>query len=203
MLPFINIAAATGTLFSIAWLVISLLKSLLPTSRANAIKGLKRSTAMFFACAAIAVASAAKVTDPPNDKKAAVPDLATDDNINGLTVALPASPPQPTARPVDEPAAAVARTSEKKKLSSSQEFIWILTNQELLARKLRDPDSAKFGKDVVSYKSGAPVVCGTVNAKNGFGGYMGAERWVGMGTTIGAFLSSEVADFDNLWRKVC
>lgn len=55
--------------------------------------------------------------------------------------------------------------------------------------KLRDCDSAKFtvtlvhrlgtpGTGHVRDANGGYSVCGTVNAKNGFGGYAGAERFV-------------------------
>jgi len=88
-------------------------------------------------------------------------------------------------------------------LSSSQEFIWIRNNQRLIAKRLKDPGSAKFGNDFVSYKSGAPVVCGTVNAKNSFGAYSGATRYIGAGETIGTYMEGEAKDFDDLWRKVC
>ena len=90
-----------------------------------------------------------------------------------------------------------------ERMSSSKEFIWIRTNQRFIAKRLKDPDSAQFGDDYVSYKIGAPVVCGTVNAKNAFGGYTGPERYIGAGNTLGVFLASEVSDFDSLWRKLC
>lgn len=89
-----------------------------------------------------------------------------------------------------------------ERLSPSKEFIWIRNNQRLVAKRLKDPDSAQFSNDYVSYKIGAPVACGTVNAKNSFGGYAGSQRYIGAGT-LGVFLSSDVSDFDSLWRKLC
>lgn len=93
--------------------------------------------------------------------------------------------------------------TDPDRLSSSQEFVWIRSNQRLIAAKLKDPDSARFEGDYVAYKIGAPVVCGTVNAKNSFGGYAGPERYIGGGETVGVFLESEVSDFDRLRRQVC
>lgn len=89
------------------------------------------------------------------------------------------------------------------RLSNSKEFVWIRANQRLIAAKLKDPESAQFGNDYVSYKVGGPIVCGTVNARNSFGGYAGPMRYIGGGETIGVFLASEVSDFDSLWRKLC
>lgn len=106
--------------------------------------------------------------------------------------------------PASTATAAPARVGQKSGvLSSSQETVWIRSNQRLIAKKLKDPASAKFGNDFVSYKAGAPVVCGTVNARNSYGAYSGADRYIGGGDTIGVFLASEVSDFDSLWHKVC
>lgn len=46
--------------------------------------------------------------------------------------------------------------------------------QSALARSLRDPASAQF-RDVVGYAlpDGGRIVCGELNARNGFGGYGG------------------------------
>jgi hypothetical protein len=89
-------------------------------------------------------------------------------------------------------------------LTPSKEFVWIRANQRLVAEKLKDPDSATFGKaDRVSYRTGGPVVCGTVNAKNSFGAYGGAQKYIGMGDKLGVYLANEVKDFNNLWQKVC
>jgi hypothetical protein len=47
-------------------------------------------------------------------------------------------------------------------------------------RWLKDPDSAKFGKMVAILRDGKDViVCGTVNAKNAMGGYVGRQPFYG------------------------
>jgi hypothetical protein len=53
----------------------------------------------------------------------------------------------------------------------------------LVEEKLRDPDSAQFYPlmlPVLGYKDGRQLfeVCGMVNAKNGFGGYVGKDAFV-------------------------
>jgi hypothetical protein len=71
--------------------------------------------------------------------------------------------------------------------ATSQSAQQTMSDQEAfaLARKrvtesLKDPDSARFGqgftRSTISI-SGADQVCGTVNAKNGFGGYAGMEMF--------------------------
>ena len=56
----------------------------------------------------------------------------------------------------------------------------IVEAKSAMLAKLRDPQSAQFGTFTHSTKPNAngistDVVCGTVNAKNGFGGYIGAK----------------------------
>lgn len=44
-----------------------------------------------------------------------------------------------------------------------------------VARSLKDPESARFADlRIGRTANGEPVVCGTVNAKNSYGGYTGA-----------------------------
>lgn len=127
------------------------------------------------------------------------------DSIENEAPARPGEAP-PAAAPGEESPQAEAEAAVPagpERLSSSREFVWIRANQRLIKGRLKDPDSARFGEDYVSYKIGAPVVCGTVNSRNSFGGYAGAERYIGGGETIGTFLESEASDFDDLWRQVC
>lgn len=69
--------------------------------------------------------------------------------------------------------------------------------------KLRDPNSAVFVVRV-SRKSGHPMACGTVNAKNGFGGMSGPERFLSNGATI-TVLESEMqkGGMNELYAKFC
>lgn len=76
--------------------------------------------------------------------------------------------------------------------------------KEALEAKLKDPESARY-KNVAAYHvagfSEGYAFCGEVNAKNGFGGYAGYERFVGVPDQ--AFLESEVSGFDTLWNRFC
>ena len=51
----------------------------------------------------------------------------------------------------------------------------------LVSARLKDPDSAQFGEDRVLGNGPDQRICGSVNARNGFGGYAGADRYVVMG----------------------
>lgn len=50
-----------------------------------------------------------------------------------------------------------------------------------MRRSLKDPDSARFG-DVMAARAadGTTIVCGYVNARNSFGGYVGMQPFSGV-----------------------
>jgi hypothetical protein len=78
------------------------------------------------------------------------------------------------------------------------------SSEELVRQKLRDPGSAEFIvlKVRLSDPSHSAIVCGTVNARNGFGGMSGSQRFVVGGTVA---LEDEIgaADMDQIWRQFC
>lgn len=50
--------------------------------------------------------------------------------------------------------------------------------QEHIKKQLKDPYSAVFENSYIGRAdNGAPVVCGTVNAKNSYGAYIGAKKF--------------------------
>lgn len=57
------------------------------------------------------------------------------------------------------------------------------TTQTLVSQRLREPESARFSKISVVTKECAPVVCGVVNARNGFGGMTGDRSFAVAGDT--------------------
>lgn len=79
--------------------------------------------------------------------------------------------------------------------------------EKAVTAQLKDPDSAKFGDAfvVVTPAKESPgledvAVCGLVNAKNGFGGYTGDQRYVAYGFRhVGGTNTTIVAvNFENL-----
>ncbi len=91
----------------------------------------------------------------------------------------------------------------EKRRAEISDFSRVLIAQREITRLLKDPDSAKFGDAYVSRKGAVPVVCGTVNARNSFGGMGGAQRF--MSNAGMSALEEQVADggFDDVWRKMC
>lgn len=67
---------------------------------------------------------------------------------------------------------------------------------------LKDPDSAKFGEEDVR-DAKRPVVCGTVNAKNGFGGYTGMRPFIVIGSRAAVQDDPTDGRFVKLWNSLC
>lgn len=56
--------------------------------------------------------------------------------------------------------------------------------KERMLADLKDPDSAKFRNIHVREVDGAKFVCGEMNAKNGYGGYIGFARFLTDGDKV-------------------
>lgn len=78
--------------------------------------------------------------------------------------------------------------------------------KDAVREQLRDPSSAEFGEiKVVTDASGQHVACGTVNARNGYGGYVGKMPFVARSTTEDRFFVM-IGDSDmtaKTARRVC
>lgn len=70
---------------------------------------------------------------------------------------------------------------------------WAIADVQIAVKnRLRDPESAEFsGVHAVTHE-GEIIVCGYVNATNGFGGKSGQQRFVGAATQV--FLEEDGAD---------
>ncbi len=90
------------------------------------------------------------------------------------------------------------KTTDVKKIA------WMDKGKKTIKLKLKDPGSAKFRN--VYFHRGAdniPMTCGEVNSKNSFGGYIGFQKFVSAGSAELTFLQEEVADFHNIWNRMC
>lgn len=108
---------------------------------------------------------------------------------------------------IDAGSGNVAEPATSSPRQSGPEFEAFVKGEAMAAvkAKLKDPDSAKFAETRFSKKSGAAVICGTVNSKNGFGGRAGAQRFVSGGAAEATFLEEEagVDVMDQVWAKAC
>lgn len=77
--------------------------------------------------------------------------------------------------------------------------------KETVANELRDPESAQF-RNIITKKTnefGGVTVCGEVNGKNAYGGYVGYQRFVNNPPSDRVYMEREWDTFDNLWNSNC
>ncbi len=91
---------------------------------------------------------------------------------------------------------AAAQTTDAYPLDSAQAQV---------RSRLKDPASAQFAdlRQGTTRPSGTPVVCGTVNAKNGFGGYTGPTRFIANAGAVALRQPAKAKAFDDLWNRSC
>ncbi len=99
----------------------------------------------------------------------------------------------------------ISKSCDAASCTDAKQIAWIDRAKGQIKAKLRDPGSAQFtAVRFVGARAGLPpMVCGHVNAKNGFGGYMGAQRFVSAGSAETSLLEHQVSDFDVLWNRAC
>lgn len=77
--------------------------------------------------------------------------------------------------------------------------------KDAIVRQLKDPESARFGEVRVyaTYEGAGMIACGTVNAKNAFGGYVGFKRFYSQdGNSISTDVDDDSKVFEDGW-KLC
>lgn len=93
-----------------------------------------------------------------------------------------------------------AGVKEKQRLSYTGSDQYLIDQAEASVRAtLRDPASAVFSEQRVLGTGPDQRVCGLVNAKNGFGGYAGEQRFVSFLGAV-AFVGEERPD-TPLWTR--
>ena len=95
--------------------------------------------------------------------------------------------PEPTRPTPPTPAERAAR--DRDRIRSNVEEL----AQAAVLSTLRDPASARFTYMYVNLDAG--VVCGEVNARNGFGGYTG-DKYFMMGDPVGGLVMEDGPAFD-------
>lgn len=99
----------------------------------------------------------------------------------------------------------IERVAPPEKPSAVELTKFAVLSKYKIEERLKDPDSAVF-RNVSVYRhpksDGGYVFCGEVNAKNGFGGMVGYERFVA--TPIAAVIESMgPTAFEKGWRDMC
>ena len=74
--------------------------------------------------------------------------------------------------------------------------------EDQVRKILKDPDSARFGVEVVR-NAKAPLVCGEVNARNSFDGMTGNRPFIVIGTLAEIDEYPHEASFRKIWNRLC
>jgi len=88
----------------------------------------------------------------------------------------------------------------------TQQQLWIANTQRAVKAQMKDPGSVRFrNTQFKAYQGRVPVVCGEINAKNGFGGHTGYQRFIASGETFGPFLEEMMpaGEFAKSWSEFC
>lgn len=87
--------------------------------------------------------------------------------------------------------------------SETDDGILKYQGEDLVKRQLRDPESADFRDVIVVHKGSDVTVCGSVNAKNGFGGFSGYSDFLVIGPLALIEPNDGSASFVRMWNRYC
>ncbi|MCA0405307.1 MAG: hypothetical protein LCH39_04055 [Proteobacteria bacterium] len=107
-------------------------------------------------------------------------------------------------------AAALCVSVQANAQSQDEEIALTEKAKDLVSRSLKDPSSAQF-RDVylMPKPKGGKCVCGWVNSKNSFGGYVGFRRFISDGTADLTTMDEDsplfgaLVPFNELWAAFC
>ena len=88
----------------------------------------------------------------------------------------------------------------------TQQQLWIARTQNAVKDKMREPGSVRFRNTRFHiFRGETPMVCGEVNARNGFGGATGYQRFIASGDTFGPVLEEMMSptEFAKSWNQIC
>ncbi|MBI1627017.1 hypothetical protein [Comamonas suwonensis] len=117
----------------------------------------------------------------------------------------PVNPLQQTYFERIDEASEIAADVEKSLLRKTSAEV-IEGTKRRIAHDLRDPESARFREVALIVYEGRSVVCGEVNSKNGYGGYVGFQPFIGgpaFGRVLDDLTSAPGASDSAGYRTYC
>lgn len=96
--------------------------------------------------------------------------------------------------------------SAEKLHDPTQQALWIARTEIAVRDQMRDPGAVRFRNNrFVIFHGSTPMVCGEINATNGFGGRTGYQRFIASGETFGPVLEEMMApqEFAQSWNQIC
>lgn len=96
-----------------------------------------------------------------------------------------------------------AKIKELRNSAANEDANTILQGRKKIRSRLKDPASASFSNEFVSYRIGRPYYCASVNAKNSFGAFSGNKKIISDGRDSGTYLQEQDDNFDRKWIEYC
>lgn len=118
------------------------------------------------------------------------------DNAKGPTLAFTT---QPASDAVLRPPAPPQSSYHPAFDTDKHKEALIFAARDMVKGHLKEGETAKFSSEQVGSYHGVPVVCGMVNAKNSFGGYDGAQRYIAASKSL-TVLEEDTTEMDEMWR---
>ena len=91
--------------------------------------------------------------------------------------------------------------------NANQIRVVIEKGKSAVSYAMKDPESTKFREITVHKKSSGPyMVCGQINAKNSYGGYIGYQGFmvsVGSGKAVVTLERDKYFPFETVWEAIC
>ena len=100
---------------------------------------------------------------------------------------------------------AVVAAAEKLE-DPGEQALWIARTEISVRDKMRDPGSVRFRNNRFKiFQGSTPMVCGEINATNGFGGRTGYQRFIASGENFGPVLEEQMSpsEFARTWNQIC
>lgn len=114
----------------------------------------------------------------------------------------PSSPPDNQRQAAAEERRQAREQGKRERELFRTRAVAMIAAEDLVREQLRDPDSARFSGTATHVSDGADVVCGFVNAKNGFGGMSGRRGFIVIGP-LAVLEESDEKLFAEAWPANC
>lgn len=102
-----------------------------------------------------------------------------------------------------------SHVAEPKKIEQQAQFEYPHASLDQIRNRLKDPASAQFRNvHKASFRHYEDSLCGEVNARNGFGGYVGFVRFIAYSDSKVSMEDPELRQyvnpaFETLWASLC
>ncbi len=122
--------------------------------------------------------------------------------VRQLEIALSYAPTAPVSAAPIEPIAGLM-PDERRAFAAADHSSFIADAKQTIASGLKDPNSVQFRKLRLGHEGFKPVLCGELNAKNSYGGYVGFRQFYVTQRNGDQAIDSDDLRFSELIKRKC